>query len=72
MADQNDLFARLEELESAVAHQDLAIADLNRMVTGQWRLIETLQRRLEQLSEALDEAVASTGEADPNKRPPHW
>ncbi len=63
---------RLDALEITVAHQDATIADLNRMVTRQWSVIDELRRRIDAIGETLDEAVARAGDAAPQKPPPHW
>lgn len=47
--------ARLEALELRAAHQDRVIDDLNAAVTGQWAMIEALQRRLAMLDSRLAE-----------------
>jgi SlyX protein len=66
MTDTNQ---RLNELEIRVAHQDKMIADLNDMITAQWKKIEILERQLRR----LDEEVQSLDqEAPPVQKPPHY
>jgi SlyX protein len=61
---------RLDELEIRVAHQDRAIADLNEVITAQWKKLEAMERQLRRLGEEL-EAQQST-EAPANQKPPHY
>ena len=63
------LESRIDELEIRAAHQDKVIADLNEMITAQWKQIEALQRQLRR----LDEEVQSLDQGDvPNQKPPHY
>jgi SlyX protein len=61
---------RLDDLEMRLAHQDKTIADLNDVITSQWKAIDTLERKLRRLNEEL-EAVQAT-EAPPVQKPPHY
>jgi len=61
---------RLDDLEMRIAYQDKTIADLNEMITAQWKKIERLERQLQRIDEevqSLDER-----EAPPNQKPPHY
>ena len=51
-----DNSARLDALEMRVAHQDRVIAELNEVITAQWRKIDVLERLLANPShlEAVD------------------
>ena len=64
MADPDDLRARIEALESSLAHLDRVIEDLNGALTAQWSEIDRLGRRLaetqDRVSDAEDRAGAST------------
>lgn len=63
------LESRIDELEIRDAHQDKIIADLNKMITAQWKQIEALQRQLRR----LDEEVQALDQGDvPNQKPPHY
>lgn len=65
----SSLESRIDELEIRAAHQDKVIADLNEMITAQWKQIEALQRQLRR----LDEEVQSLDQGDvPNQKPPHY
>jgi SlyX protein len=60
---------RLTELEIRVSHQDKVIADLNDVITAQWKKIEMLERQLRR----LDEEVQALDMTDtPNQKPPHY
>ncbi len=61
---------RIVDLEVRVAHQDKALAELNEMVTAQWRKIDALERMLKHLHKAFQELDAPQGGAEPP--PPHY
>ena len=62
--------ARLDALETRVAHQDLAIGELNETVTAQWREIDALRRDIARLREELQN---HGGQRDgPELPPPHY
>jgi SlyX protein len=62
---------RLNELEIRISHQDKTIADLNDMITAQWKKIEALERQLRRLGEELEAMDSSEGPAA-NQKPPHY
>ena len=67
------LAARLESLETSVAHQDQTIEDLNRTITEQWKAIEGLKRQMARLSDELAEAQSGAGlNASREPPPPHY
>lgn len=73
MSDDPSLSARVERLEAALAHSDRTVEDLNRMVVGQWKLIDELTLRVRALTEQmleLDERGSGSRPADPP--PPHY
>jgi SlyX protein len=58
--------ARLDALETTMAHQDAAIEDLNKTITAQWRKIDALAREVAMLTERLhDLGRREPGEAEP-------
>lgn len=61
---------RLDALETRAAHQDRIIADLNDTITAQWRKIDSLERQLAQVREALQN-FGGQREA-PEPPPPHF
>ena len=60
---------RIDALEIRVAHQDKTIADLNDMITAQWRKIEDLERRFSALHAEVENIGAERGGHEP---PPHY
>jgi SlyX protein len=62
---------RIDELEIRMMHQDKAIADLNEVITAQWKQLEMLERQMRRLSEELE--AMETGDAPAaNQKPPHY
>jgi SlyX protein len=61
---------RIDELELRLAYQDKTIADLNDVITAQWKKIEALERQLLRLDEELRDIDSL--EAPPNQKPPHY
>jgi SlyX protein len=62
---------RIDELEMRIAHQDKAIADLNDVVTSQWKKLEAMERQLRRLGEELEAQQSSEAPAA-NQKPPHY
>jgi SlyX protein len=62
---------RIDELEMRIAHQDKAIADLNDVVTSQWKKLEAMERQLRRFGEELEAQQSSEGPAA-NQKPPHY
>lgn len=66
---------RLIDIETKLAHQELLVDELNGIVTGQQRRIDTLEARCQALLERLrslgDGGGAGTGSPD-EERPPHY
>jgi SlyX protein len=61
---------RLEDLEVRLTHHERTIADLNEIITEQWRKIDLLDRHLSQLREEMrNVAPSGQGEEPP---PPHY
>ena len=70
MAVGQDNDARLEDLEMRVAHQDRMIAELNEVITAQWRKLDGLAAQVLQLREEFQNSqVAREG---PEPPPPHY
>ena len=66
----SDDSSRLDALEMRIAHQDKTIAEMNDVITSQWRTIDTLQRHVAELREEFrDVAPART---NPEPPPPHY
>lgn len=62
---------RLDALETRIAFQDHTIEELNATITEQWKVIETLTRKLTTLEEQVRSGAYI---ADPatEKPPPHY
>jgi SlyX protein len=60
---------RLDALETRVAHQDRMIADLNDVISAQWKKIDALERHLTRLREEFETSGAPHGGHEP---PPHY
>lgn len=61
---------RIDDLEIRIAHQDKTIAELNDVVTGQWKKMEALERQLRRFGEELEAMEALDPSA--NQKPPHY
>jgi SlyX protein len=62
---------RIDELEIRVMHQDKTIADLNEVITAQWKQMEMLERQMRRLGEDLEAMETGDGPAA-NQKPPHY
>jgi len=62
-----DLADRLEALETRIAFQDQTIEELNTTITAQWRQIDLLTRKLDQMEQQVRSGVHI---ADPSTEPP--
>ena len=61
---------RINDLEIRMAHQDQTIADLNEVITAQWKKLDALERQLKRLGEELESM--ESGDAPTNQKPPHY
>jgi SlyX protein len=61
---------RINDLEIRMAHQDQTIADLNDVITAQWKKLDALERQLKRLSDELESM--DVGDAPANQKPPHY
>lgn len=66
----SDASSRLDTLEMRIAHQDKTIADMNDVITSQWRTIDALQRHVMELREEFRN-IAPLRTA-PEPAPPHY
>jgi SlyX protein len=62
-----DVTERLEALETRIAFQDQTIEELNATITAQWRQIDLLTRKLDQMEQQVRSGVHI---ADPSTEPP--
>jgi len=64
---------RLNDIEMTLAHQDKVIADLSEVVNDQWKVIESLKRKLTETNNKIDELETNSNTGDQaNVKPPHW
>lgn len=62
---------RLDEMEIRIAHQDKTIAELNDVITAQWKKLELIERQLRRLGEEIEAMETGEGPAA-NQKPPHY
>lgn len=68
-----ELLRRIETLETTVAHQDLAIEELNQALAEHYQQIEALKRELKALAVQLRDVEAHPALATgPEPPPPHY
>ena len=65
-----EMTTRIDELEMRMAHQDRTIADLNDVITAQWKKIEVLENQLRRMGEELQSLEPS--DTATNQKPPHY
>ena len=65
-----EALARLDDLEVRIAHQDHVTAELNEVITAQWRKIGVLERQLAHLREEVQNAGPQR--EGPEPPPPHY
>ena len=68
-SEMSDL-VRIEELEIRFVHQEQVVAELNEMITAQWKRIEGLESHLKRLHEELQNMDQPRG--GPEQKPPHY
>ena len=66
----NAIEQRIDQLEIRVAHQDQTIAELNEVITAQWKKVEMLERQLRRLGDEFE--ALETPEAPASQKPPHY
>ncbi len=61
---------RFFDLETRMAHQDRTIAELNDVITAQWKKLDTLERQIGRLGEEMEAMLPEDLPA--NQKPPHY
>ena len=61
---------KIDDLEVRLTHHERTIAELNEIVSEQWRKIDLLERRLTQMREEVRNLTPSTPGDEPP--PPHY
>ena len=62
--------ARIDGLEIRFAHQEQTIAELNDVITAQWRKMEAIEFQLRRLGEEMQ--TLDLGDGPANQKPPHY
>ena len=70
MSDLSDQSSRIDALEVRVAHQDQTIAELNDVITAQWRKIDALERQVARMQDEYQNMIAPRDLPEPP--PPHY
>jgi uncharacterized coiled-coil protein SlyX len=69
----DDETGRINQLEEALAHNEVLVHDLSDELAKQWQSIERMSRRIQQLEEKIDSMKSGTDSpvaGDPP--PPHY
>ena len=61
---------RLFDLETRTAHHDRTIAELNDVITAQWKKLDALERQIGRLGEEMEALLSADMPA--NQKPPHY
>ena len=62
----------LERLEIMISYLESQNAELNDVVIDQGKSIAILEKRIEMLEKKVEDLIEESGEARPNRRPPHY
>ncbi|MBO8468923.1 MAG: SlyX family protein [Spirochaetes bacterium] len=62
----------LERLEIKISYLESQNAELNDVVIDQGKSIAILEKRIEMLEKKVEDLIEESGEARPNRRPPHY
>lgn len=62
----------LERLEIKVSYLESQSDELNKVVIEQSKTIVILEKRIEALEKKVEDLIEVSGEARPNRRPPHY
>lgn len=68
----SDFDDRIAALEEHIAHQAKTIDELSEQLAEQWKIVEKLQHKQEKLIERFLALEASSAEAIPITKPPHY
>lgn len=67
---QANTAARLDDLETRIAHQDRMLAEMNEVITAQWDKIDVLERQIARLRDELQNMTPAR--EGPEPPPPHY
>ena len=62
----------IERLEIKISYLESQNAELNDVIIDQGKSIVLLEKRIEFLEKKVDDLIEESGEARPNRRPPHY
>ena len=62
----------LERLEIKISYLESQNAELSDVVIDQGKSIAILEKRIEMLEKKVEDLIEESGEARPNRRPPHY
>ena len=68
----DDMNEDIERLEIKISYLESMISELNEVVISQGREITHLKIQLESLEKKVEDLIEESGEARPNRRPPHY
>jgi SlyX protein len=63
---------RITDLEMLAAHQAQTIDDLSAMVAEQWKVIDAMRKRLDEMTERFQAVEENALGRPENVKPPHW
>ncbi len=55
---------KLIDIETTLAHHDQQIAEMNEVITDQWKQIETLKKQLSRMGEKIEQIQFDHGQED--------
>lgn len=61
---------RLDDIEAKLAHQEVAVSDLNDVIYRQQKQLDQLEMRYQRLLQRLQQLQASSGKEVPEEGPP--
>lgn len=67
--DNDDRLIRLEEL---AANQYQVIEDLSTQLAKQWKYIERLKTRIDEMTDRFEQLDDHSRAGEANQKPPHW
>ncbi|MCR5731707.1 MAG: SlyX family protein [Sphaerochaetaceae bacterium] len=62
----------VEKIEIKCAYLEAQVAELNEVVIEHQKSIDSLLIQLQKLKKKVEELIEESGEARPNRRPPHY
>ena len=69
----SEQLSRIKQLEESLAHQEAIVQDLNVQLVQQWQTIESINRRIKELDEKIEEqSVSQAGPQLGEPPPPHY